>query len=237
MVDDKFLSKLPSDPMFALRHVVDYCEITVKEMGGTEMGGKNLENLETELIQLLALFKTLSNKYSLPVNVELPQITEGPKQNVASLRQYFANANRELGKISAQNLLNASLARFERELDVGFHYEFSEGEIARLQALVNELRESIRDANFLDEDHRRRLLGRLEKLQAELHKRVPDLDRHLGTMVQIAAALGQSGEEAKPLFDRVREFTGIVAGVFRRAESLEPGQEFPLLPKWDDSGE
>lgn len=232
MVDDKFLSKLPSDPMFALRHVADHCEKTV-----TEMGGKNLKKLESELIQLLALFTTLSNKYSLPVNAPLPQIADAAEKNVMLLRNYFESANKELTKISAQNLLNASLVRFERELDVGFHYEFSEGEIARLQDIVNELRKGIRDAKILTEDHRRRLLSRLEKLQAELHKNVPNLDIHLGTMVQIAAALGQSGEEVKPLVDRVREFVGIVAGVFRRSENLPPGPEFPLLPKSDDSGE
>lgn len=231
MVSDKFLSELPPDPMLALTHIVVKCEKTVADLQN------NTVNLEAELIKLFALSETIQKKYSISIVVSRPQLSQHAPKNIEAIHEYFVVLGGELDKISAQNLLTASLARFERELDVGFHYEFSEGEIARLQDIVNELREGIRDANFVDEDHRRRLLGRLEKLQAELHKRVPDLDRHLGTMVQIAAALGQSSEEAKPLFDRVREFTGIVAGVFRRAEKLPPGPEFPLLPKSDDSGE
>ena len=77
-------------------------------------------------------------------------------------------------------------------------------------------------------------MKRLEKLQADLHKRVSDLDVFLGAMVEIGAAAGRFGEDAKPLVDRVREIGEIVAGVFRRAEKLPPGPEIPLLPKSDD---
>ena len=225
MVSDKFLSELPPDPMLALTHIVVKCEKTVADLQTDTV------NLEAELIKLFALSETIQKKYSISIVVSRPQLSQHARNNIQAISEYFAAFGGELDKINAQNLLNASLARFERELDVGFHYEFSEGETARLQTLVNELREGIRDAKFLEEDHRRRLLARLEKLQAELHKRVPDLDIHLGTMVQIAAAIGQASEEAKPLVDRMREFLEIVAGVFRRAENLPPGPEFPLLPK------
>ena len=157
--------------------------------------------------------------------------------NITNLRVYFGKLDKEIDKLDAQNVFQTSLSAYKRELDVGFHYEFSDGEIERLQALINELRDAIIRAEYLDEDHRRRLLGRLEKLQAELHKRVSDLDLALGVIVQIGAAAGRFGEDAKPLVDRVREIAEIVAAVFRRAEKLPPGSEFPLLPKSDDADE
>ena len=126
--------------------------------------------------------------------------------------------------------MKTSISAYERELDVGFHYEFSDREIERVQALINELREAIGEADYLEEDHRRRLQGRLEKLQSELHRRVSDLDAFLGVMAQIGAAAHRIGEDAKPLVDRVREIVEIVSGVFRRAENLPPGREFPSLP-------
>ena len=232
MVDDKVVADLPADPLLALKYTVAECANLVIGMSEEEIG-----TIERKLIKLLALSVTVINKHSLYVGVNAPQMEGNATRNVTNVPDYFQKLDLALDKLDAQNLLQASLSAYEGELNVGFHYEFSDGEIERLQALINELREAIVKAGYFDEDHKGRLLGRLEKLQAELHKRVSDLDLALGVIVQIGAAAGRFGEDAKPLVDRVREIAEIVAGVFRRAEKLPPGPEFPLLRKSDDADE
>lgn len=224
MVDDEFVANLPAAPLLALNCIV---------AESSKFQTLSPDNAERGLIPLLALAITLLKKSSITFLVP-PEMTGDAQTNCAHIVEYFQTLGAAINTLTAQNLLQTSLSSYERKLNVGFHYEFSEGEIERLQALINELREAIGGAGYLDEDHRRRLLGRLEKLQAELHKRISDLDLLLGVIFQIGAAAGRFGEDAKPLVDRVREIAEIVAGVFRRAEKLPPGHEFPLLPKPDN---
>lgn len=71
--------------------------------------------------------------------------------------------------------------RFTALLGQQFHYFLSDADLARIQTLVNELRDEISRSTKLAEDHRKRLLSRLERLQRELHKRISDLDRFYGS--------------------------------------------------------
>ena len=230
MIDDDFVSNLPAEPFSAVKAVVEKYEGMVEGCSIQEF-----REMERAAIQLLAISTVILKKHSINIGVNAPNIGHDVADNFGILNVYFQALSQTIQRLDTQNFYFASVARYESELDVGFQYEFSEGEIERLQSLINELREAIGVAEYLDEDHRRRLLGRLEKLQGELHKRVSDLDVFLGVVVQIGAVGKRAGEDAKPLVDRAREIGEIVAGVFRRAEKLPPGPEFPLLPKSDDS--
>ena len=66
------------------------------------------------------------------------------------------------------------------KLGKGFFYEFSSGDIDKIQNLINLLREEITKAKFIEDNHKQRLLKRLEKTQSEIHKKVSDLDRFWG---------------------------------------------------------
>ena len=109
---------------------------------------------------------------------------------------------------------------FERKFGKGFLYQFSDGDLKRIQTLINELREIISKTEALDEDHRSRLLKRLEKLQSELHKTVSDLDRFWGLLIEGSVVLKKIGENAKPIVDRIQEIVNIVWRVQARAEEL-----------------
>ena len=93
---------------------------------------------------------------------------------------------------------------YKTALKSTFAYEFSQGDLDRVQNLLNELRNHISEITNLEPDHKRRLLKRLESLQSELHKRVSDLDRFWGMVGDAGGVLGKLGEDAKPIVDRVR---------------------------------
>lgn len=76
--------------------------------------------------------------------------------------------------------LQSKRSKFKATLGTSFCYEFSQGDMDRVQLLVNQIRDLISSSEDLETDHQRRLLMRLEKLQSELHKRMPDLDRFWG---------------------------------------------------------
>ena len=112
-----------------------------------------------------------------------------------------------------------------------FCYEFSEGDLNRVQKLVNELRDQISSLSKLSDDHKRRLLARLEKLQSELHKRVSDLDRFWGMIGDAGVVLGKLGKDSKPIVDRIREISEIVWRTQARTEELPSNSPSPLLEK------
>ncbi len=104
--------------------------------------------------------------------------------------------------------------------DGRFSYKFTDDDYERVQQLVNELRDLIAKSEVIEEDHRRRLLRRLDKLQSELHKTMSSLDRFWGLVGDAGVVLGKFGEDVKPVVDRITELMQIVWRVQSMSESL-----------------
>ena len=119
--------------------------------------------------------------------------------------------------------------RFKQVIKNGFGYDFSEADVSRVQTLINELRTLLTADSSLDDDHKRRLLLRLEKLQKELHKRVSDLSNFYNLMGDAGVALGKLGKDAKPLVDRITEILQIGWKAQARAEKLPSSADNPMI--------
>lgn len=117
---------------------------------------------------------------------------------------------------------------FSALLGRSFHYDLSEADSSRIQDLINELRALITGSTKFDEDHKRRVLGRLEHLQQELHRRLSNLDRFYGLIGDAGILLGKFGNDAKPFVDRIREIIEIVWRSQAGAEQL-PASAKPAL--------
>lgn len=109
-------------------------------------------------------------------------------------------------------------------------FELSDGDFARIQTLITELREIITGNTGWPDDFKQRLLGRLEALQRELHKKMNNLDRFWGLLPDAGVALGKFGESAKPFFDRVRELLEIIWSAEARSQELPSRAPAPLPP-------
>ena len=123
------------------------------------------------------------------------------------------------------------------ELGSSFCYEFSQGDLDRVQELINALRNELMNCAGLEDEHRQRLMRRLEILQTELHKKISNLDRFWGLIGDAGVVLGKLGQDAKPLVGRIREITAIVWQTQARAEELPSGLPPPLLGKDTPEGE
>ncbi|WP_088556261.1 hypothetical protein [Marinobacter sp. es.042] len=135
------------------------------------------------------------------------------------------NANRESKNF--YDLINKKKAKLEK----GFYYEFTDGDLKRIQEIINELREKISVSELFEENHKTRLLRRLERLQSELHKRMSDVDRLWGLVGDAGVVIGKFGTDAKPFVDRIREISDIVFRTQARAEELPSAAKNPLLEK------
>jgi len=225
---DEFLEKLPSDRLEALQAV---CEIFMSGIGIAHVSTA-MERME-ELLEGYAVLKALLVDSGL--NIQLPDVNmaQAAARNsevFTLITGQFKNVQSLLAQMDLESKYKNMQTRALRAIGKSFGYEFSEGDVARIQVLINELRDEISGSTFLGDDHRVRLLSRLEKLQTELHTKVTSLDRFWGLFVEASVALGKFGDNAKPMFDRVREITEIVWGTQARAEGLPSTAAPPALP-------
>ncbi len=133
-------------------------------------------------------------------------------------------------KVAAnETLFKDAQAKYSAKLGACFTYEFSDGDLKKVQMSISELRDLISGSAFIEDNHKQRLLKRLERLQSELHKKMSDLDRFWGVVGDAGVVIGKFGKDAKPLADRIKEIMNIVWRTQARAEELESGSPNPFL--------
>jgi len=233
MFDEDYLDSLPDDAIMsidALCHSFaenneDWQPSGFPEYVNVERHNSYISALGT----LQALLDANSFKYD---EVELGDDRE---ENIRLVSSFFGEVNdaitADVARITLEQTREKQSARFGQV----FLYKFQYEEIERIQLLINELRTFIRDSEDLEDDHKQRLLRRLEKLQAELHKAVSDLDRFWGLVGDAGVVLNKLGNDAKPFVNRIRELADIDFRSQSRAEGLPGDMPPPLLAKEDDS--
>lgn len=189
------------------------------------------------LLETYALLSSLQESGLLPVKIPSIAIDGDVDEECKEISRLLRRIQSEVRGLAARRDLEKLTRHYTAALGVRFAYEFTAGDYSRLQKLLNEMRELIATTAGFEEDHRRRLLARLEKLQAELHKRVSNLDHFWGLVGDAGVALGKFGTDAKPLVDRVREIVGIIWRTQSRAEELSSDTPVPLLQSDSASSE
>jgi hypothetical protein len=128
-----------------------------------------------------------------------------------------------------QQLFYSTIEKKKKDLAKGFYYEFTDGDLSRIQELINELRNKITQSPLFENGHRERLLRRLERLQSELHKKMSDVDRIWGLVGDAGVAIGKFGKDAKPIVDLIKELSQIAWRTQARKEELPSNCDNPLL--------
>ena len=162
-----------------------------------------------------------------------PSIEGNGYLDICRLREYIlgipeSDSFRDYQRRKQAVKFNDAVDKSNTYWNTGFSYTFSDADLKRVQQLINELREQVTSSELFEEDHRRRLLNRLEKLQAELHKKMSDLDRFWGFVGDAGVALGKFGKDSKPFVDRIREMTQIVWNTQSDAEKLPSSTPNPF---------
>ncbi|TDV42909.1 hypothetical protein EDF87_11335 [Pseudomonas helmanticensis] len=181
------------------------------------------------LLEATALILSLQEQFLIPHTKEAPDLDGSMGFVCNRMRTFLTEVQDELIGQSSTQKLESIKSRFSITLANGFGYEFTDGDLKRIRTLIKELRELIVANQELDEDHKQRLLKRLEKMQAEIHKKMSDLNSFYGLLVEASIVLKKVGENAKPIVDRIKELTKISWGTQARAENLPSGSEPPMI--------
>ena len=223
---DEFLASLHDDPLAGTQQICRRIDALLEECshesdwsqyvydGLLEAYSLLVEMIDVQLIHVQAVIPTLEGIASK----DCPLIMD-------FLRALDSSIRSQSSKLQEEKLRG----KFRLVLGSAFAYEFSQGDLDKVQGLINELRDQLSNTDGLEDEHRQRLLRRLEKLQTELHKKVSDLDRFWGLIGDAGVVAGKLGKDAKPLVDRIREIAEIVWKTQSRSEELPSDAGFPLL--------
>ena len=229
MFDETYLEKLPEDPALAGKKICDDFHSWHDAMVGDRL---EIEHYE-EYLLALAIIQAYAESYG--IELEYPELSGDIKDNISRIEYFFNSIRSTFYQRFTEGVFERYKRLFDRKFGRAFLYQFSDGDLQRIQTLVNELRQLITETEEIEDEHRSRLLKRLEKLQSELHKSVSDLDRFWGLLIDGSIVLKKVGENAKPILDRIQEIVNIVWRVQARAEELPSNLplELPSVKKED----
>ncbi len=193
-------------------------------------GSSNWSEVEHEVLWEGASFiDVVLVTFNIEAGVSLPEATSDMSGNCANLINYIEAIKVALDGRATLLRIEALKSKYATALSASFAYEFTQGDLDRVQELIGEIRMHLVKTSDLEDGHKNRLLKRLEKLQSELNKRVSDLDGFYGLMGDAGMAVGKFGRDALPIVKMVREITKIVWKTQARAGELPSDADNPLL--------
>lgn len=199
------------------------------------------------LLEVLCGYDTLVEAYSFLFfhitenNLEhmlcIPQMSGDPEYNARVIAALVLEVCEVIPNTitleRTSSIMNARMEKYKAILGKSRAFCFSEETLSRVQVLINELRNELQKSTQYEQEHRERLLAKLEKLQAELHKRMSSLDSFWALLGDAGVAFGKFGNDAKPVVDRVRELLGIAWDSQVQADQLPSSTPLALMSRSD----
>jgi hypothetical protein len=225
--DDDFIAAIPATPIDSVIEIISRIQRYWGTSGGTGYTAADYEIAVEGYVLLGELAK--SGIVTLGWR-DIPLV--GDKGAVCgSIAEHLELFRGQIEASRMRSQVQATQSRIQLALGQKLAHEFSQGDLDRLQALINEMRTHLSSqlADALSPDHRQRLLARLEALQRELHKRMSDLDKAWAFMGDFSTAVHKLGTDAKPMMDRFKEFMQIVWNSEARSAELPSDTPLPSL--------
>lgn len=230
LFNEKFIDSIDNNPVEA---IVEACK-TLEAFLLPFQGNKTWSQEEHDaFLEAAALIDIITENYGITCDFLAPEPSTNIQNDCSLFKKYIGNVKGSFLGQATELKIESYKNRFQTALKSSFAYEFSQGDLNRIQVLVNELRTHITESISLEPVHKRRLLKRLEKLQSELHKRVSDLDMFWGMVGDAGVVIGKLGTDAKPIVDRIREISEIVWRTQARTEELSSDFLNPLIEDYE----
>jgi len=220
MFDEEFLRNLPDDNIFALEKLCQNFFENPKSKGYSQ------DNYDEYLQAFGTIYPIAKEAVS-----KLPEISFGAnkRNNFEQIVSFFNYVNDFVIQYNTNKLVQKAQNDFQAIRGKIVYYEFQEDDFEEIQNHINELRIIIDGSELLSEDHKLRLLKRLEKVQLELHKRVSDVDRFLGLLLDVNIIVRDLGENAKPFMEITKNISKIITQLILVQNGIPPSEMPKLL--------
>ena len=185
---------------------------------------RQLPEHHDDYVEALSILRAFATARDAKV-ASFPEIGPQRHQNISSINSYFnqlrTTVRTELSSRHSRGYFESKTEEYVALFSKASVYEFADPDFSRVQSLVNELRDLIRGSSLISDEHKRRLLRKLEAMRGELHKKTNDIDRFWGFLGEAGIAMRKFGEDLKPISERVLELGTIVIGVIFAKEGIK----------------
>jgi hypothetical protein len=213
----KTLSGLPSDNYEALA-------VLCAEFDRFDGFARQLPEHHNDYVEALSILRGFAIARDAQLS-QFPDLGSQRHQNVAKVVAYFSQlrtvVREELTHRYSQGHFDAKTEEYMALFSGAASYEFSENDFKRVQDLIVQLRDLIRGSPLISDDHKRRLLRRLEAMHGELRRKTNDIDRFWGFIGEAGIAMRKFGEDLAPISERVLELGGLVVNVIFAKEGIK----------------
>lgn len=216
MLNNEYLIKLPKNKLLAANKIcADFMDGELQERSEDV-----LLTLEVLLQEELPNFRGANSTNVSVAGVKITDFTGGIFQS-STIRKKIREIHRNVKALLARaTITDPSMINM-------FLFELSDAETKRIDELLGDIRNIVRESTVISDEHKRRLLKVVNSLQAEVDKEYSDFRVFLDGMIEVSEAVGEAGENVKPVFDRIKEVFGIADTVRKAKEALEA----PFRPK------
>ena len=142
-------------------------------------------------------------------------ISGSRRDNLNSIVNFISVVNQIAEQKYSAEIISFASDKFNVIFGNDFFYEIDENDYTIIQKNINELRELLSNSTDIPDNHKQRLLKRLEELQKELNKRVRSFDKFFGVAIEISGYVGKVCENIKPFNDRLKEMLDIIAKIMK----------------------
>lgn len=232
MFDEKFVKELPRDILKAQQIICEYFPKFLNETTD--------ENKLPFCLQAMAFAQVYVEIHSLE-GLRVPSFDHKASDNtkIARVFNFFrdwkSRIDEKLKQKQQADTYETAKDYYASMFGKGFFYEFSDDDFKKVQTLLNNLRDLLTKSKDFEEDHRTRLLKKLEVLQSELHKKMSNFDKFWGFFIDSGIALTKFWENAKPFRDDVKEIVEIVSRTQAKSENVQKLFPLNLLKSGDGS--
>jgi hypothetical protein len=153
MFDDEFIEELPENNWQALKKIKNHFD----EWDGnikTEDEVEHYAGYVEAFVFLISYLEKINFKGQIP---ELPT-SKNKEEQIKFMRFVIYDNDEQLSKEFESSLYNDAKSRFATKFGISFAYEFSEGDLSKVQTSINDLRDLISDSEIIEENHKHRLL-------------------------------------------------------------------------------
>ena len=208
--NDKFLSSLSENPVM---RVYELCK-RFRFQSGRISASDKLQHHDAYVDAYAALSVAAD---AADMDVEKPDLKIDPLKEIVRITEYcnslYGIVNIETAYIS----IAEAAQNYEDRFGGLSMYEFTEGEVNRIQELINELHDEICASDKFEKEHKERLLKRLVSLEREAHKKISTLEQFGGLMGDANVVLPKLGKDAKPFTDLILKLAAIAWSAEARA--------------------
>ncbi len=213
----KTLHHLPADNLEALA-------VLCGEFDRFDGHSRQLPEHHDDYVEALGIIKGFAIAREAPLE-QFPEIGSDRHHNIASINTYFkqlrGSVRAELTKRHSRGYFEAKTEEYASLFSQAAFYEFGETEFNRLQTLITELRNLIGTSALISEEHKRRLLRKLEAMRNELHRKTGDIDRFWSFLGEAGIAMRKFGEDLGPVSEKVLELGRIIIAVVFAKEGIK----------------